>query len=276
MPDTAEAQLLTLESGRTLAYQEYGDPSGRPVFYFHGTPGSRQEASHAHRAGLELGFRIVAADRPGMGRSDHHKGRTLLDWPRDVLELSDHLGLWQFGVLGLSGGGPHALVCAHQIPERLDFTVVMGSWAPVYNTPLAQDMANLDRFFARLSRTIPLAFYLPFSMFLIAARYFSPETFVKSFDSSLCEADRQMLQDPELAAFFAADIREAFSQGVQGPADEAMLLYNDWDFRVEDIRENREKLAPANDRYQPQSEGTFRSLNPDFGIRQRSRTFFFR
>ena len=32
---------ISLEDGRTLAYAEYGDPYGKPVFFFHGTPGSR-------------------------------------------------------------------------------------------------------------------------------------------------------------------------------------------------------------------------------------------
>ena len=32
---------ITLPDGRTLGYAEYGAPSGKPVFFFHGIPGSR-------------------------------------------------------------------------------------------------------------------------------------------------------------------------------------------------------------------------------------------
>ena len=33
--------LITLKDGRKLAYAEYGDPKGKPLFYFHGWPVTR-------------------------------------------------------------------------------------------------------------------------------------------------------------------------------------------------------------------------------------------
>jgi hypothetical protein len=42
-PDT---KYIQLQDSRKIAYCEYGDPNGRPVFYFHGTPGSRHEPFH--------------------------------------------------------------------------------------------------------------------------------------------------------------------------------------------------------------------------------------
>jgi len=32
---------IKLKDGRMLGYGEYGAPDGKPVFYFHGHPGSR-------------------------------------------------------------------------------------------------------------------------------------------------------------------------------------------------------------------------------------------
>ena len=31
---------IQLKDGRTLGYAEYGDPKGKPIFFFHGWPGS--------------------------------------------------------------------------------------------------------------------------------------------------------------------------------------------------------------------------------------------
>jgi pimeloyl-ACP methyl ester carboxylesterase len=59
--------------------------------------------------------------------------------------------------------------------------------------------------------------------------------FIRSKDSSLCEADRKLLQYPEIAAFFQEDVKEAFTQGVRGLADEAILLYTDWGFELGEI-----------------------------------------
>jgi hypothetical protein len=36
-------QRIMLSDGRILAYLKVGDPTGRPLFYFPGTPGSRLE-----------------------------------------------------------------------------------------------------------------------------------------------------------------------------------------------------------------------------------------
>jgi pimeloyl-ACP methyl ester carboxylesterase len=59
------------------------------------------------------GVQLIGLDRPGIGRSDAKAGYRLLDWPDDVVEVADGLGIERFAVEGLSGGGPYALACAH-------------------------------------------------------------------------------------------------------------------------------------------------------------------
>lgn len=92
---------------RRLGYAQYGKPDGEPLFYFHGHPGSRLEGRFAHKAAAEAGFRVIALDRPGYGLSDFKPGRALKDWPEDVAEAADMLGLAKFSVAGASGGGPY-------------------------------------------------------------------------------------------------------------------------------------------------------------------------
>ena len=38
-----ETRYIRLGDNRRISFCEYGDPQGKPVFYFHGTPGSRNE-----------------------------------------------------------------------------------------------------------------------------------------------------------------------------------------------------------------------------------------
>ena len=228
--------FMQLPTGRKLAYCEYGDRAGKPVFYFHGTPGSRLEPQLGEEAAHGQGCHIIALDRPGVGRSDPAPGRSLLDWPRDVLATAAERGFDRFGLIGVSGGGPYALACAHAIPERLDFTVLIGSWAPVAEEPdLWKAMAPLDRFFGKLSGKASWVFTLPFSTIGLAARWLSPQGFVSAMDSSMSDADRTLMQDDVMARFFAEDIREAFQQGVRGPAEDALLLYREWGFSLADI-----------------------------------------
>jgi pimeloyl-ACP methyl ester carboxylesterase len=149
-------QYILLTDSRRLAYCDYGPLTGFPVFYFHGTPGSRLEAQLADQAARQHDIRLLALDRPGIGRSDLQPGRKLLDWPQDMAATADQLGLDRFGVIGFSGGGPYALACAYALPERLNFVALVGSWAPVAaESELWAAMAPLDRFFGRLSRRAP-------------------------------------------------------------------------------------------------------------------------
>ena len=135
------AETMTLQDGRTLCYAVFGDRSAaarHTVFYHHGFPGSRLEAGTGNwdAVARRRSVRLVSVDRPGMGGSTHKYGRTLLDWPTDLLALADHLMLKdekeereegtqkkkaaknpKFAVLGISGGAPYTLACWHALPR---------------------------------------------------------------------------------------------------------------------------------------------------------------
>ncbi|MEM9246502.1 MAG: alpha/beta hydrolase, partial [Cyanobacteria bacterium P01_F01_bin.153] len=111
--------LLMLPGDRQLAYAEYGDPNGHPVFYFHGGGTSRLEPLLlGDEVLIRLGLRIIAPDRPGIGRSHFQPNRGFSDWTEDVIRLADTLGLSKFSVLGVSAGGGYVAVCAAKIPHR--------------------------------------------------------------------------------------------------------------------------------------------------------------
>ena len=97
--DNDGSDTLTLPDGRKLGYAQYGSQTGRAILYLHGLPGSRIEAACFDELGLELGARIIAADRPGIGWSSPHPGRTLLDHPKDLEHLAKHLELDDYSVL---------------------------------------------------------------------------------------------------------------------------------------------------------------------------------
>ena len=67
--------LIALPDGRSLAYAEFGDPDGRPVLFFHGTPGYRLNPWTTDAELRSLGVRLIALDRPGVGRSTRRRDR---------------------------------------------------------------------------------------------------------------------------------------------------------------------------------------------------------
>jgi pimeloyl-ACP methyl ester carboxylesterase len=92
-----------LPSGLRLAFTTWGDPTGGVVFYLHGTGHSRLFCPDPEGT-ARTGVHLVEVDRPGVGRSDPHRGHTLADGARDLVDLADHLGIERFCVIGWSGG----------------------------------------------------------------------------------------------------------------------------------------------------------------------------
>jgi pimeloyl-ACP methyl ester carboxylesterase len=112
-------------------------------------------------------------------------------------------------------------------------------------------MAPLDRFFGKLSNVAPWAFYAPFSLIGYAAKKLSSQRFIQSLESSMSEADKALMSDEAMARCFADDVKEAFRQGVRGPADDAILLYREWGFDVEGIVTKVDLYHGEEDKFAP-------------------------
>src|SRR5947209_5138018 len=87
---------------RRISFAEYGDPHGRVVFWFHGTPGGRTQISpQTHPIAMEMGIRLILLDRPGVGFSTPHVYPNVLGFADDVGAIADALGEERFAVVGL-------------------------------------------------------------------------------------------------------------------------------------------------------------------------------
>jgi pimeloyl-ACP methyl ester carboxylesterase len=131
-------RTVTLRDGRTLAYSECGDPEGTPLVVYHGFPNSRVFGALFDEAGREWGFRVLCPDRPGYGASDPLPDRELTDWPDDVRDLFDAVGVDRAVALGLSGGGPYAGVTAARLDDRVDRTAIVCGLAPMSSVPIRE------------------------------------------------------------------------------------------------------------------------------------------
>ncbi len=222
----APSLIVRLPDGRVIAVEEYGDPCGVPVLYFHGWPASRLEAGLID----DMPVRLLALDRPGYGRSSPQKGRTLLDWPADVAAVADWLGLPRFHVVGLSGGAPYAAACAYALPDRVLGAALVCPVPPSHGIhPRAPGIGLLFR----LGRHPVLAHRL-FSMLrpLLRRRIITPRTMV---GGSLPAADRDCLT-PRLLSGLARTWREGIGRSVQGALSDAQIYARDWGVPFGDIR----------------------------------------
>ena len=247
---------ITLPDGRTLAYAEWGDLDGRPVFYFHGMPGSRLFAPDPVTAADEH-VRLIAPDRPGMGRSDPQPGHVVADWPSDVAALADALGLDEFGVLGWSAGTPYAFACAALIPER-SIAVAGTTSAAAMRYLLVEDPEQRDSTLDDDDRQV----YDALSEGREAAERVAAELsagfceWLTEHPEGLLEhendpGDEAFLADPSEREAFIRSIREAVRQGPEAFAPAYVAQVAPWGFRLEDIPIPVHVWAGGTDRITP-------------------------
>lgn len=225
---------ILLPDGRRLGFAEYGDPHGKPLMSFHGLPSSRLDCSFAHAACVEIGVRLIAPDRPGMGLSDFQPGRRLVDWPRDVVALADALQLDTFAVMGTSGGGPYAAVCAHAIADRLTAAGILCGMGLADIPGGLEGVAATDRRMMMLARRAPWLARVIFAAVVAFARR-RPDLALKSFEGEVSPTDKVALArlgpPREAIRFFV----ESFRRGARGPVHDYRIAAGSWGFRLEEI-----------------------------------------
>ncbi len=228
-------RVISLRDGRALGYAEYGDLTGKPVFFFHGLPGSRRQRHPDDSIAIELGARIIAIDRPGYGLSDFQQGRKLLDWPDDVAQLADSFKIDQFAAIGVSGGGPYLLACAYKMPERITSATVISGMGPIDDPDAIKGMLSSMRLGLGIAPRVPWGFVRlaldPVAK--IVSR--NPLGAKKLVPSSAPEVDKKAFARPEIQEVDRQDLGEAYRNGAQGAFWEVVLLATPWGFRLEDI-----------------------------------------
>ena len=229
-----ENQKLRLKDGRTLGYAEYGIATGIPVFHFHGSGSSRLERPAPEELFVRLDIRCIAADRPGHGLSDFQPERRLLDWPQDISQLADHLGLGHFYVTGHSAGGPHALACAHELSDRIVAGAAISSVAPMRRPKAYAGMPLLNQILARSARQLPWLTHFARQ----ATRNMimqDVEKAAKQLMATIPDADQEILYEPSNVTKMVLSIQEGFRQGAAGVAHDDILVNTDWGFELNSI-----------------------------------------
>ncbi len=229
------ASLLTLRDGRRLSFLAVGPADGAPVFHFHGHGSSRLEALALAEAAERARVRLIAFDRPGIGFSDPRPGDRLREWPGDVAEAADLLGIKHFAVQGMSAGGPYALACAHALQHR----VTACSLVSAVPTPVVALMAGpaVRRLAWWVARTFPnylrrrLQDFRPDHMTeaMLRAR-------MQRMGQWLGGEDLRLMQDPAKLDLLARTMTESGRQNGQANRCEIERLARPWGFDIRKVR----------------------------------------
>jgi pimeloyl-ACP methyl ester carboxylesterase len=228
---------VTLADGRRLGYAEYGDARGALVLWCHGTPGARRQIPPtAHDAARALGLRIVCPERPGVGASTEHSYEHVIDWAADAATVAEQMGHERFMVVGLSGGGPYALACAHEFPDRVAGVGLLGSVTPVTGDALtAGGPVSLARPFNGILKAMrrPLGVGL-WAFVQVVTPVAHP--LLLGFARVMPEGDRVVLLNPDFEAMFVDDLVLGARRQFQAFVNDVILLGRPWGFSLSDVK----------------------------------------
>lgn len=248
---------IRLRDGRILAYTEHGNLSGKPVFFVHGNPSSRLMRHPDETIVEKLGARIITPDRPGYGRSTFQPDRKLLDYPGDIVQLADALGIEKFAVFGVSAGGPYVAACAYKLPDRITKAAIVSGAAPMNRRGAFEGMHQAWKAAFRASRDLPEWMLRAPLWIQSQSANRTPEQALTNFASMLSPTDREKLRHPAIRDRVIMSRAESTRQGHKGWVREGKIIMSAWGFRLEKITipvdlwywEGDEAIPPQMGRY---------------------------
>ena len=188
---------------------------------------------------MQAGLRIIAPNRPGVGRSEFVARQSPLDAVQDVEELAQALRLDEFSVIGISGGTPYALAVLYRLGDRIRTTTLISGMGPA---GLPGALEGMDR-----RRRLILAIGSRHSgvarkAFRQAGRRFRahPEPFLDRLIKTWSPPDQDLFRRREVFDLFMKDIEQVFSneKGAESMAQE-LSLYRNYGFSLGDLPAGR-------------------------------------
>jgi non-heme chloroperoxidase len=161
---------ITTKDGTTIYYKDWG--KGQPIVFSHGWPLSADDWDGQMLYFGQLGYRVIAHDRRGHGRSTQTwDGNDMDTYADDLAALTEKLNLKNAIHVGHStGGGEVARYIGRHGSKRVAMAVLMSSVPPLMvktdKNPLGQPLSVFDGLRAQLAanrpqfyRDITLPFY---------------------------------------------------------------------------------------------------------------------
>ncbi len=128
------SNFITTRDGTQIFYKDWGSKDAQPVVFHHGWPLSADDWDAQMLFFLHQGFRVIAHDRRGHGRSSQTEtGNEMNTYASDVAELAAHLDLKNAIHVGHSTGGGEVARYVGQYggDGRVAKAVLMGAVPPI-------------------------------------------------------------------------------------------------------------------------------------------------
>ncbi|MFZ0520920.1 MAG: alpha/beta hydrolase [Candidatus Acidiferrales bacterium] len=158
---------ITTKDGTKIFYKDWG--TGQPIVFSHGWPLSADDWDGQMLHFGNLGYRVIAHDRRGHGRSDQTwDGNDMNTYADDLAELFEKLDLKDAILIGHStGGGEVARYLGRHGTERVSKAALISAITPLMlktpNNPTGAPKEVFDGLRAQLAANRP-QFYIDITM----------------------------------------------------------------------------------------------------------------
>lgn len=125
--------FIKTSDGTEIFYKDWGPRDAQPIVFHHGWPLTADDWDAQMMFFLDKGYRVIAHDRRGHGRSSQTwEGNEMDTYASDVAALTDALELKDAVHIGHStGGGEVAHYVARAKPGRVSKAVLIGAVPPI-------------------------------------------------------------------------------------------------------------------------------------------------
>ncbi|MXP47355.1 hypothetical protein GRI43_08120 [Altererythrobacter luteolus] len=220
--------IFTAADGSKIAWEEFGDPEGRPVLFFHALEGPLV-TNRVADAAVNAGLRFIAPWRPFYGATTGTKPST--DSPRQFAsrmpEFLEYIGAARPVCVGTQAGTPFLLAMAQLGPERIQAALLVGPFMPIAKHSDYGFLPARQRVHFRISRMAPGLARVYMRAMLASMGTGDFHRFVDDYYEA-CPRELETVRDPEVVRRFRLAAGYGLKSGPDGAIDTMLNWSSDY------------------------------------------------
>ena len=225
-----ECPFLFCDSqNRPVAWEEYGDPNGLPVLFFHGVEGALL-TSQVDQSARTAGLRIIAPWRPFYGGTtgEEHGLKSPLLFAHRMAALLDHLHIERCAALSTQAGTPYLAAFVQAYPERVHRAVAAGPFLPIVEAQDYRYFKPRQRIHFKIARLTPAFVRVYMRAVLASIGTGNFHKFIEAFYHD-CPRELAILRRPEMVRNFRKAASYVLPFGTMGPSDTMLNWAASWE-----------------------------------------------